>query len=171
MNDLIRPEARALVNRWSETAIALLIAALGLWLALRWFGLLQGLGWVLLVLSLAWLWGAVQRARFAAQGSGPGVVQLIEGEIRFFGPLGGGFAAMDAIRAVSLSADRAQWLIETADGTLLTIPRAAHGAEALFDAYATLPGFEMETCLRIAAQAPAERTQMIWSRARHALLT
>jgi hypothetical protein len=164
MTKLIRPEARAWMSRWSEPAIALAVALLGLWLALRWFGVMVWLGWALAALGLGWLWGAVQRARFAAGGAGAGMVQVIEGEIRFFGPLGGGFAPLDGIRAVSLSADRAHWLIETSDGTGLVIPRAAHGAEALFDAFATLPGFEMEKCLRMAAQSPSDRAQPIWHR-------
>lgn len=171
MTDLIRPAARAALKRWSEPALALCVAGLGLWLGLRWFGFVGWLGWALLALGLAWLWGAVQRARFAAKGAGAGVVQVVESEIRFFGPLGGGFAPLDGVRRVALSADRAHWLIETGDGTGLVIPRAARGAEALFDAFATLPGFEMEKCLRIVAQPPADRAQVIWHREASPLLT
>lgn len=171
MTDLIRPAAQAALKRWSEPALALAVAALGLWLGLRWFGFIGWLGWALVLLGLGWLWGALQRARFAATGTGAGMVQIVESEIRFFGPLGGGFAPLDAIRSVGLSADRAHWLIETGDGSGLVIPRAAHGADGLFDAFATLPGFEMEKCLRVAAQDPAEYAQRIWHRGAPGLLT
>jgi len=171
MANMIRPEARKALLRWGETLAATAVVGLGLYWALGSFGFVQWVGWVVVVVGVAMLWSAVQRARFAARGDGPGVVQIVEGEIRYFGPRGGGFAAIDAIIALSLSADNAYWLVEADDGQILAIPRAAAGAEALFDTFASLPGLEMERLLRVLAQAHAPRAQIIWQRSMRDLLT
>jgi hypothetical protein len=123
------------------------------------------------VIGASLLWTAAQRARFRAKGEGPGVVQVVEGEIRYFGPRGGGFAALDSIAALSLGARGDCWLIESMGGEVLVIPRAAAGAEELFDLFASLPGLNMATLLRILAQEPVPRAQNIWRRNLAALLT
>lgn len=175
MSDLIRPEVRAALRRWAETLVALAVAGLGLFWGLTGFGLVRWAGWVVVALGLALLWGALQRARFAmrgdARGMGPGMVQVVEGEIRYFGPRGGGFAAIDTICALSLSADHGYWLVEDSDGQILAIPRAASGAEGLFDAFAGLPGLDMAHLLRVVAQPPGPKAQVIWHRNTRALLT
>lgn len=171
MLDFIRPEARAHLRRWSETLLALAVVLLGLYWGWRSFGVLQWIGWAVAALGAALLWSAVQRARFTARGQGPGVVQIIEGEIRFYGPRGGGYCAVDAICALSLSADGGYWLIEAEAGEILVIPRAATGAGALFDVFARLPDLDMEHLLRVVAQENAPRARLIWRRASRSLLT
>jgi hypothetical protein len=171
MIDFIRPAARQALHRWRETLLAALVAALGLFWSLTSIGLVQWFGWLVTLLGLAMLWSAIQRMRFVTRGAGPGVVQVVEGEIRYFGPRGGGFAAVDAIIALSLSADGSYWLVEAEDGQILVVPRAASGAEALFDAFTRLPGLEMEQLLRILAQDPAAQARTIWRRSARTLLT
>lgn len=171
MIDFIRPAAQRALRRWGERLFAGLVILLGLYWSFTGFGPLQWFGWLVTVLGLAVLWSAVQRARFRAQGAGPGVVQIVEGEIRYFGPRGGGFTAIDMIVALSLSADGSFWLVEAEDGEILIVPRAATGAEDLFDAFARLPGLDMTHLLRILAQEPAPRARIIWRRSARALLT
>ena len=62
-------------------------------------------------------------------------------------------------------------IIEAEDGQILVVPRAASGAEALFDAFTRLPGLEMEQLLRILAQDPAAQARTIWRRSARTLLT
>jgi len=171
MFDFIRPEARATLRRWSEPLISVAVVGLGLYWAVGGFGVMRWIGWAIVALGVALLWSAVQRARFAARGRGPGVVQIIESEIRFYGPRGGGYCAIDEIAALSLSADGGYWLIEAEGGEILVIPRAATGAGALFDVFGQLPGLDMEHLLRILAQDNAPRARMIWRRTSHRLLT
>lgn len=171
MLDFIRPAAARALNRWAETLLAMLVTALGLYWSIASLGLIRWFGWAITLLGLALLFSAVQRLRFVARGSGPGVVQIVEAEIRYFGPRGGGFAAIDALVALSLSADGGYWLIEAEDGQILAIPRAATGAEALFDAFSNLPGLDMAALLRILAQDPAPRARIIWQRTTRPLLT
>ena len=173
MPDPIRPEARAVLRRWGEVLATLALVALALWWALTGLGAVRWLGWALVALAAALLFGAVQRARFSGPGlaPGPGIVELDEGEIRYLGPRGGGVVALDAILALSISADARFWLVESADGAVLVIPRDATGAAALFDAFAGLPGLDMTRLLRLGAQGPAPHAQMIWQRSAHRLLT
>lgn len=164
MPGLIRPEARAALTRWSGVLTALGLLAAGLWLALTRYGLFAGIGWILTALALALLWTALQRLRFAADGDAPGVVQIIEAEIRYYGPLGGGIIGLDALSRVGLSKDAKLWLVQGEDGTAFAIPRAADGAQALFDAFTALPGFEMEHALRALREDQAETGQILWQR-------
>lgn len=171
MSDLIRPEAIALLRRWAEVLAASLLTLAGLLLARSTPGIVSWVGWALAVLGVLAILGALQRLRFAAPGQGEGIVEIDEGEIRYFGPRGGGIVALDAILVLSLSADAAYWLVESLEGGILAIPRQAPGAEALFDAFASLPGFEMPSLLRVVAQGPAPHVRMIWRRAPRRPLT
>ena len=173
MADAIRPEARALLRRWGEVLATLAVAGLGVWWAMTGIGLPRWLGWATAALGAGLSFGAIQRARFTRTDitPAPGIVELDEGEIRYLGPRGGGVVALDAILALSLSADSRFWLVESADGTVLVIPRAATGSAALFDAFAALPGLDMTRLLRVSAQGPAPRAQVIWERTTHPLLT
>lgn len=168
---LIRPEAAALLTRWREVLAALVLVALALWWAVGSYGLMAGLGWGGVVLGTALALGAVQRMRFASAGEAPGLVEIDEAEIRYFGPRGGGIVALDQIAALSLSADAGFWLIEVDSGHILAIPRAAQGSEALFDAFSSLPGLEIAHLLRTLAQGQAPRVRPVWRRPVHALLT
>ena len=171
MIDFIRPAARKALRRWGETLVAGVVTILGLYWSFAGLGLLQWVGWLVTAFGLALIWSAVQRARFVPRGEGPGVMQIIEGELRYFGPRGGGFAAIDAINALSLSADGGYWLVEAENTEILVVPRTATGAEALFDAFARLPGLEMEHLLRVIAQDPTAQARTIWRRNARTLLT
>ncbi|MCB1394412.1 MAG: hypothetical protein H6898_14795 [Rhodobacter sp.] len=171
MPDFLRPEARTTLSRWAESGAALALTAVGLWWGWAGLGLVRWGGIVLALTGAALAFGAVQRARFNRPGLAPGIVELDEGEIRYFGPRGGGVLALDRIASLSISADRGYWLAESLDGEILVIPRAAQGSEALFDAFAALPGLGMEKLLRISAQPPAANARTIWRRPARTLLT
>ncbi|MCA0204432.1 hypothetical protein [Pararhodobacter sp.] len=171
MTRFIRPAARAALRRWAETGAALALVLAGLWWGFSGPGPVHWLGWALALLGVGLTIGAVQRALFAAGGLGSGLIEVVEGEVRYFGPRGGGVLALDLMVALSLSADAAYWLVEGKDGTVLVIPRAASGHEALFDAFAALPGFDMARLLRMVAQGPAPRARLVWRHPDRRLLT
>ncbi|MFN4098905.1 MAG: hypothetical protein ACK4GT_03935 [Pararhodobacter sp.] len=171
MADFLRPPARAFIARWTETGGALALTFLGLWWAFSGPGPIYWLGWIPALLGAGLTVGAVQRARFASRGAGSGVVEVIEGEIRYFGPRGGGIVPLDGMLTLSISSDAEYWLIEAAEGQILVIPRAAAGHPALFDAFGALPGFDMQRLLRLVAQGPSTRVQIIWQHPARRLLT
>ncbi|MCB1311317.1 MAG: hypothetical protein KDK29_05220 [Sedimentitalea sp.] len=161
----IRPEARAGIRRWREALAGGGALALGLWWALGPGGLLGWVGWGLVALSAALIVIGLQRGRFRAGGGGPGVVQVDEGRIAYFGPLtGGAVAASDLVR---LELDRrgkpAHWVLEQPGQPPLYVPVNAEGAEALFDAFSALPGLRTERMLaELAAQGRGR--VVIWQR-------
>lgn len=168
---MIRPEALARLRDWREALIGLGLIAAGVWLMLHPGYILPGLGAVVAVTGLALGLVGLRRLRFRAGGEGPGVVQVIEGQISYFGPHGGGFMALDEITRLWLSADGTDWLLRAQDGRHLSIPRTARGAEALFDTFATLQGLDIAQLLRRIEAAPSLADQLIWQRDARILLT
>jgi hypothetical protein len=168
MSGFFRPEAVAALTRWREVGVALAIAALGLWIALRPGGVIvTGFGYVLIGLGAVALVPALRRARFVTNGQGPGVVQVDEGRITYMGPLTGGAMALDDLAVLSVRRDRqgrTDWVL--ADATqLLVIPVDAAGADALFDAFSALPGVHIDKLIA-AVQSRTGGSQRVWARDR-----
>ncbi|MHA7875380.1 hypothetical protein [Roseivivax sp.] len=163
---MIRPEARAALMRWREALAGGAVLALGLLVALGALGwLAAAFGWALVALGLLLLGLGVQRGRFRGAGDGPGIVEVTERQLSYFGPLSGGTAALDEVTAVSL--DRAShprhWRIDHEGGPALHIPVTASGADRLFDAFAGLPGFDTGAMLR-ALEAGGGGIAPLWRR-------
>ena len=164
----LRPEAAAQIVRWRETLAGLGAAALGLWFALTAHGVLFGAGLVLILGGAALAVAGVQRARFRVGSEGPGVVQVVEGRVTYFGPFGGGGASLDRLAWLELvpvpGGAGAFVLIEEA-GERLEIPIDARGADRLFDVFAALPGFETRAMLA-ALRPPVRERTALWQRDR-----
>ena len=152
---LIRPEARAALWRLREVFAAMGLAAVGLWLAGLGGYVLLPVGAVVVVLAAGFGLLAWRRLRFAQAGEAPGVVELDEGQISYFGPNGGGAVALRELVELRLITMRGRrlWRLRQQDGQALLIPVEAMGAERLFDAFASLPG--MDTGVLVAAVDPA----------------
>ncbi|MGJ8621996.1 MAG: hypothetical protein ACSHW1_04410 [Yoonia sp.] len=168
MNDFFRPEVRALFWRWREVCFAAAVLALGLWWAFTGFGITRWLGVIFCIIGIGWGIAGVQRARFAQDGDGPGVVQIRERRLAYFGPLDGG--VMDVADLARLEIDPAShpapsWILTGIDGQRLAIPINAKGAEGLFDVFAALPQIKTATVLDVLERTPDARAT-IWSRSR-----
>lgn len=161
----IRPQARAALWRWREVLTGAGLAALGLWWTLGTGGLLHWLGYVLLIAAGGLLMIGVQRARFRGGAGGPGVVRVDEGQVAYFGPLTGGVVAIRDLDRLTLdpSGQPAHWVLSQPQAPDLHIPVTAEGAEALFDAFATLPGLRTEHMLTQMRRLPDHPT-VIWQR-------
>lgn len=143
---MIRPELRDLFRRWSEP-----IAAIGAGLFFLWLGRLGGWFFGMIgiaggTVALIWLLGALRRLRFARGIAAPGVVEVDEGAIRYYGAqiLGGEIAIRDLteIRLMRLNG-APHWRLRASDGQALLVPLEAAGAPVLADAFAALPGLDM----------------------------
>lgn len=169
----VRPEVRAAVHRWREAIVGVLVTLPGLWIA--GFG---GFFWIavggfIVVAGLALAVNAVRRVRFGRERSAPGVVQAVEGQIAYFAPDdGGGFAALGELEELRLlrGAEGQLWVLVQSDGSELRIPVAAGGAEVLFDAFATLPGIDMQAVVS-ALDQDGVSDRVLWRRRRRAALT
>lgn len=161
----VRPEARAGLWRWREALTGAALAAVALLWVLNSFGLTRVLGFVFLAVAILLVLAGLQRGRFRSRGGGQGVVQLIEGQVSYFGPLTGGAIALSELAALSLDgrASPAHWLLVPEQGAPLHIPVTAEGADALFDAFTGLPGLKTEHLLRI-KNSGGRGLNVVWRR-------
>lgn len=162
----IRPGARAALHRWREALAGAAAVLLGLWWMLGASGLLPWVGGAVALAGAALVFAGIQRARFRGAAGGPGIVEVDEGRVAYFGPLTGGVVALSEITALSLdpSAKPSHWVLSQPGQPDLCIPLNAEGAEALFDVFASLPGIRTE---RMLAQMRAEgdAAVVVWRRA------
>ena len=161
----IRPEARAALRRWREVLIGLAVVLVGLSWVVGPRGLLGLLGWGLIALGVVLAVIGVQRARFRKEGGGPGMVQVDEGQITYFGPLTGGAVAARDLERLTLdpTARPAHWVLTQPGQPPLHIPVNAEGSEALFDVFSALPGLRTEKMLAHLQGKPAHPV-VIWER-------
>ncbi len=145
----MRPEATATLARWQGVLISLAVLASGLLIIWRSFGITFWLGVIIALAGAISLVAALQRLRFAAGAGGPGVVDIDEGAIGYFGPLGGGVIARSEMTALALdrTGKPAHWALSQPDQPDVMIPLTASGADALFDVFAALPGMRTERML------------------------
>ena len=167
---LIRPEAQAALWRWREVILGLGVVLLALWWGTTAFGFLR---WVAGALGMAggmlMIVGA-QRGRFRLGADGFGVVQVIEGQIRYFGPVMGGAISMSELDFIELDHRQAPpfWVLSQPGMDAVKIPIDTKGAEALFDAFSALP--ELRTDFMLSQlQGQSRDRVVIWQRSSRAL--
>ena len=139
----VRPGAKAAIARWREALIGAGLMALGLYWNL-WLtpGLLTWVGLVVVLLGAALFFAGLQKGRSRLGGGGPGVVQIIERRIGFFGPLNGGIVDLDDVTSLTFDPTEhpPHWVITHGTGPGLHIRSNAEGADALFEEVAGVPG-------------------------------
>lgn len=165
MTDFIRPDLRDAFWRWREAVAGLALALLGVWGVLVEGGLLAWLGGVALLLAGFLIWTGTQRARFRRVSGGPGSVDVDEGQITYFGPLTGGAIALrdiDAVTLIRAGGQSPHWQL-VAQGHVLHIPIDADGTDALFDAFASLPGLRTERVLAAMKDGAVDNVA-VWQR-------
>lgn len=160
-----RPEAMAAIMRWREVLVGVGLAVLGLWWILGPGDLLALVGAGLVLVAGGLILIGIQRGRFRGPGGGAGAVQVDEGQITYFGPLTGGAVALREMERLTL--DRAMypphWRLDQRGSPALLIPVNAAGADALFDAFATLPGLRTERMLSELSE-DGRAAVVIWER-------
>ncbi len=124
------------------------------------------MGYIFCLIGAVWGIAGAQRARFAQDGDGPGVVQIRERRLAYFGPLDGG--VMDVADLAKLEIDpgshpEPSWILTGTDGQIIAIPINAAGAEDLFDVFASLPNIKTNTVLDVLSRTPDARVT-VWNR-------
>ena len=170
----VRPELAGRLRVWREPIGWGALIALGLWLVWRGY---QGLapvpfvvGMVVAAAGVGLLRPAVRRIRLRGE-LGEGVVVIDEARIAYLGPRGGGFVDLPGVIRVEIvtrphvpPASAHAWVISAEDGTRLTIPLGAEGADGLLDALSPLPGIDFDAGVSaIAARGPGRTT--VWRKA------
>jgi hypothetical protein len=93
---------------------------------------------------------------------------VLEGQVTYFGPFGGGSVSADDLSRIELDpvgGASPSWVVTAGFGDSLRIPVDAAGAEALFDVFAGLPGLDTESMLK-SLETPPGRRVTVWERAR-----
>lgn len=166
---MIRPALRARLSRHRELLVygALMLAAV--WLALRggWFFALLGGAGLLVAGSLAV--GAFRRTAFRRPVTSPGVVEIVEGAVRYYGAtrMGGEIPLRELVEIRLLRLEgHPHWRLRSQSGEALLIPADAAGAGALADAFTALPGLQMGAVSVALAQVGRQRDAMrtVWRR-------
>ena len=168
MAEFLRPEARAFLWRWREVLVAGVVIALGVWWIFTGIGINRWLGVIFTLIGLGWTYTAVQRARFAQEGDGPGVVQVRERRLAYYGPLDGGMIDVEDLTQLELdpsSHPDPSWVLSGVGGQRIAIPINAAGADALFDVFAALPGIETASVLDVLSRTPDARV-ILWQRSK-----
>ena len=162
---MIRAEAKKSLWRWREVLFGLAVTGIGYLWIVSYFGLLRWLGIGLLIIGGALLLVGFQRGRFRSNQDGPGFVQVVEGQIAYFGPAEGGLAVISDINQISLVNLKNErcWKLDQSSLPALHIPVTAKGTDQLFDAFATLPGLRIENMIQKLAQHTA-KSILIWER-------
>ncbi|WP_368373116.1 hypothetical protein [Rubellimicrobium arenae] len=134
--------------------MGLAILAIALWIGLGSYGLTRWLAVALGLLGAGLAWTGAQRWRFARGAGGPGLVQVDERRLIYWGPLTGGVIDLDNLARLDLDPGGrpAHWQLTSLSGQLLAVPVNAQGAEALFDLFAALPGLRTEAMLAALAR-------------------
>jgi hypothetical protein len=173
---MISAKSLAQIKRWWEVAAVLALAALGAYWAYLGGFVLMPLGLGVMALCIPMCLSAYRRQRFAQSIGAAGVIEVVEGELRFFAPAeqGGNPAGMGGfinlpdlveLRLVHLDHHRF-WRLKSQDGQALLIPVDAAGNDALFDVFAALP--QMDSAALVAAltasSATGTATQTLWRR-------
>lgn len=162
---MIRPEARALLWQWRDVFVAIALILFGLWWASGSFGFVRWIGYGLAAMGVMLAIAGVQRARFRQGNGGPGVVQLDERRLAYFGPLSGGVLDLNDLVMLELEPAGPHWVLTGTGGQRLDIPINALGSEVLFDAFATLPGIQTTQILDALTRTPDARVT-IWQQLR-----
>lgn len=143
---LIRPELAQRLRAWREVIAAGAALLTGAWVFSRGGLLFQPVGLGMMALAAGWTVGAWRRRRFARQIAAPGLVEVDEGAIRYFGVhLPGGEVALRDLTEIRLLRldGRPHWRLRTDAAEALLVPAEAAGAAALADAFTALPGFDL----------------------------
>jgi hypothetical protein len=159
---VIRPELNVLLKRWAEVLTGLGVALFGLWALQARDSFFQLLAMLVILAGLGIAFIGWRRLRFQRRGTGPGIVQVVEGQISYFGPDEGGFIALNDLVELHLIDAAQTWLMVAQDDTRLEIPVAASGSDALFDAFATLPDLRMQALLDALNDPAPHHARAIW---------
>ena len=160
----VRPEARATLTKWREALIGLPVAVLGVYWSAS-YGLLQWIGFAMLAIGAMMVVTGIQRALFKSGRGGPGLVEVDEGEVSYYGPLSGGSVSIRDLTLLSLDprSKPAVWVLRQPGQDDLYVPVNAEGADALFDAFAALPGINTAKLVSTLQRAPAHPV-VIWQK-------
>ncbi len=160
----IRPEIVEGLQKWREVLAGVIVVAIALFMMQDGLGGRFWAGVLIGCLGLGLIVSGVPRARSRTKGGGAGVIEVDERRIIYFGPLSGGSMAVEDISRIAADPNR-RWVLTSLSGDLMTIPMDAEGRDALFDAFAALPGLSASK-LADTIQGDVTSRTVLWEKPR-----
>ena len=166
----IRPPVMEHFAKWREAYFVALVLMLGVWLFV--YGnqtlnfVLQALGLVIWLVGMVLLRTTIQRIRFRRSQKAPGIVDVTEREISYFGPMHGKTISLESLNKIELRESEAYaaiWVLHHTEGDPMIVPTTAKGSDRLFDAFTSLSGVQMSALVSAINQVPVH-SQVIWER-------
>lgn len=160
----IRQDVKQAIARFRDAIAGVAVALLGVYWALNSFGFMSILGTSMALAGALLIFAGIQRGRFRNGDGGPGVVNVDEGQVTYFGPIHGGsvvVADLEQVELRRLGRQTSEWILYDPATEPLHIPTNAEGAEALFDVFATLEGMHTENMLK-SLKRPDRKPVVIW---------
>lgn len=168
--NFIRPAVRDHFIKWREPYFVGVMLILGFWLFLHGYLTLnlvqQGLGLIISLVGILLFCTAIQRIRFRKSQEAPGVVEVTEREISYFGPMHGKTISLESLCKIELRESEAYasiWVLHHTEGDPMIVPTSAKGSDRLFDAFTSLAGVKMDV-LVTALNTASVHSQVIWER-------
>ncbi|MBL4751820.1 MAG: hypothetical protein JKX71_14795 [Amylibacter sp.] len=166
----IRPPVVAHFTKWREAYFVTGILLFGIWLYLRGSAslnlILQGLGLLVSLAGIILLRTTIQRIRFKRGQKAPGMVDVTEREISYFGPMHGKTISLESLNKIELRESEAYaaiWVLHHSEGDPMIVPTTAKGSDRLFDAFTSLSGVKMDVLVAAINQTPIQ-AKVIWQR-------
>jgi hypothetical protein len=160
----IRPELQHQFWRWREALLGGALFLVGGYWGLAGHGVAAAAGMSFAIVGALLIFAGIQRTRFRRGAGGPGLVEVDERRVVYFGPHDGGVVSIDGLRKVELDPaahPSGAWVLTEPGAQPLRIPTDAENAEALFDVFAALDGIETERMLRHLEARPGRRVT-VW---------
>lgn len=139
---MIRPAVLAGARRWQGVIEGAMFILAGAWAFAGGTLVWQLPGLAAMALGIGWAVNGWRRARFQADPSAPGLIEVDEGRIRFLHPVMGGEVSLNDLAELKLVTLRGRrlWQMRDLAGARLIVPLESAGAGDLADALSSLPG-------------------------------
>ena len=166
----IRPPVIKHFSKWREAYFVVGVLLFGAWMYLHGSAtanlIFQGLGLVVSLVGIILLRTTIQRIRFKRAQKAPGIVDVTEREISYFGPMHGKTISLESLLKIELRESEAYaaiWVLHHSEGDPMIVPTTAKGSDRLFDAFTSLSGVKMDALVGAINQTPIE-AKVIWQR-------
>lgn len=168
--NFIRPNVRAHFSKWAEAYLVTLILIIGVRVLIRGFVIesivYEIVGAIISVIGLVLLRGTIQRIQFRRSQKAPGMVDVTEREISYFGPMHGKTLSLESLSKIELRESEAYasvWVLHNSEGDPMIVPTSAKGSDRLFDAFTSLSGVRMDALVKAVNTVPVHN-HVIWER-------
>ena len=165
----VRDDAAKALRRYQELFVGLALILVSIWVWVNFLGVLRWIALPLAVLGLVSAWYAWRRVRVKAGNDGPGVLEVDERRLSYFGPFGGTSISLDDVIRIEIETTELGpftedmfWLFHTRTETA-RIPSSAQGGDKIFDVLSSFSGADYDAAIRASSSSKRDNF-LIWQK-------